>query len=108
VLVVGVDSLLTQLARCCRPAPPDDIGGFVTRGKGVAVHRSDCSNFRHMAQRSPGRVIEVAWGDAGPRQAPRPPGPVPDGRGGRSRRPAQGLLRDITEVFAKDKINVTG
>ena len=42
VLVVGVDSLMTQLAKCCKPAPPDDIRGFVTRGKGVSVHRSDC------------------------------------------------------------------
>ena len=42
VLVVGVESLLTQLARCCRPAPPDAIGGYVTRGKGVAIHRIDC------------------------------------------------------------------
>ena len=53
VLVVGVESLLTTLARCCRPAPPDPIGGYVTRGKGVAIHRSDCSNFRQMAGRSP-------------------------------------------------------
>jgi GTP pyrophosphokinase len=45
VLVVGVESLMTTLSRCCRPAPPDAIGGFVPRGKGVAVHRSDCSNF---------------------------------------------------------------
>jgi GTP pyrophosphokinase len=53
VLVVGVDSLMTQLAKCCKPAPPDAIGGFVTRGKGVSVHRADCSNFREMAARSP-------------------------------------------------------
>jgi GTP pyrophosphokinase len=53
VLVVGIDSLLTTLATCCRPAPPDAIGGYVTRGKGVAVHRTDCSNFRHMASRRP-------------------------------------------------------
>ena len=63
VLVVGVESLLTSLARCCRPAPPDPIGGFVTRGKGVAIHRADCSNFRHMAGQSPERVIAVAWGE---------------------------------------------
>ena len=66
VLVVGMDSLLTTLARCCRPAPPDAITGFVTRGRGVAVHRRDCSNLRHMAEVSPDRVIEVAWGQ--PRQ----------------------------------------
>jgi len=60
VLVVGVESLLTTLARCCRPAPPDAIGGYVTRGKGVAIHRVDCSNFRQMAARAGERVIAVA------------------------------------------------
>lgn len=99
VLVVGIDSLLTNLSRCCRPAPPDAIGGYVTRGKGVAIHRSDCTNFREISQRSPERVIAVTWGD---------------GKGGVY--PAdvlveasdrQGLLRDVLEVFAKEKLNVT-
>ncbi len=103
VLVVGVESLLTTLARCCRPAPPDAIGGYVTRGKGVAIHRRDCSNLREMAARSPERVIAVAWG------APRGQGeavyPV-DVLVEASDR--QGLLRDISEVFAKEKMNVTG
>ena len=49
VLVVGVESLLTNLSRCCRPAPPDAIGGYVTRGRGVAIHRASCVNFRQMA-----------------------------------------------------------
>ena len=71
VLVVGVESLLTTLARCCRPAPPDAIGGFVTRGKGVAIHRADCSNFRHMAQRAPERRDRRGLGRAG--AATRPP-----------------------------------
>ena len=53
VLVVGIDSLLTTLSRCCRPAPPDAIAGFVTRGKGVAIQRSDCSNLGEMRRRSP-------------------------------------------------------
>ena len=66
VLVVGVDSLLTQLARCCKPAPPDAISGFVTRGKGVSIHRQDCSNFRELTLRNPERVIDVRWGE--PRQ----------------------------------------
>ena len=60
--MVGLDSLLTQLARCCKPAPPDRIGGYVTRGKGVAVHRADCSNFQHMAREHKERVIPVTWG----------------------------------------------
>jgi GTP pyrophosphokinase len=103
VLVVGVESLLTNLARCCRPAPPDAIGGFVTRGKGVAIHRRDCSNYRHMAERMPERVIAVAWGaPAGDREAAYPVD-IQIEAGDR-----QGLLRDISEVFAKDKINVTG
>ena len=103
VLVVGMDSLLTTLARCCRPAPPDAISGFVTRGKGVAVHRRDCSNLRQMAQSAPGRVIDVAWGTPGGERAAVYPLDVlieADDR--------PGLLRDITEIFAKDKMNVTG
>ncbi len=101
VLVVGVESLLTQLARCCRPAPPDAIGGYVTRGKGVAIHRRACPNFRHMAQRTPERVIAVAWGDAG-KDAAYPVDVVVEAAD------RAGLLRDISEVFAKDKVNVTG
>jgi GTP pyrophosphokinase len=103
VLVVGVDSLLTSLARCCRPAPPDAIGGFVTRGRGVAVHRADCPNFRHVAARSPQRVIPVEWGAS--RRADEALYPV-DVRVEAADRP--GLLRDISEVFAKEKMNVTG
>ena len=102
VLVVGVESLLTQLARCCRPAPPDAIGGYVTRGKGVAVHRAACSNFRNMAGVQPERVIAVAWG-ASPKgaEAVYPVDVLVEA----ADRP--GLLRDISEVFAKDKVNVT-
>jgi len=103
VLVVGMDSLLTTLARCCRPAPPDAITGFVTRGRGVAVHRRDCSNLRNMAQGSPDRVIEVAWGRPGSERTAVYPMDVVVEAADRS-----GLLRDITEVFAKEKINVTG
>jgi GTP pyrophosphokinase len=103
VLVVGIDSLLTTLARCCRPAPPDAIAGFVTRGRGVAVHRRDCSNFAHMAATAPGRVIEVAWGEpAADRPAVYPLDVIIEA----SDRP--GLLRDISEVFAKERMNVTG
>ncbi|BAL96023.1 RelA/SpoT family protein [Rubrivivax gelatinosus] len=100
VLVVGVDSLLTTLARCCRPAPPDTIGGFVTRAKGVAIHRRDCTNFRHMAQKDPGRVIEVEWGRE--RDGVYPLDVIIEASD------RQGLLRDISEVFAKEKMNVIG
>ena len=61
VLVVGVDSLLTQLARCCRPVPPDAIAGFVTQGRGISIHRRSCKTFRGLLERAPERVIQTAW-----------------------------------------------
>jgi GTP pyrophosphokinase len=103
VLVVGIDSLLTQLARCCKPAPPDPIAGFVTRGKGVSIHRTDCSNFRELAARSAERVIEVEWGR--PKAGGQALYPVDVAVEAADR---QGLLRDISEVFAKEKMNVVG
>jgi GTP pyrophosphokinase len=105
VLVVGVESLLTQLAHCCRPAPPDAIGGFVTRGKGVAVHRADCANLRQLAGRHPERLIEVQWGEAAPVQGKPAVFPVNISVIAHDR---QGLLRDISEVFAREKSNVIG
>ncbi|MCB4358253.1 RelA/SpoT family protein [Quatrionicoccus australiensis] len=100
ILIVGVDKLLTQLARCCKPAPPDEIQGFITRGKGISIHRMDCSNFANLAAMHPERVIETDWGvqttgvfaadivvDAHDRQ---------------------GLLRDISEIFTREKLNVVG
>ncbi|MDO9358352.1 MAG: bifunctional (p)ppGpp synthetase/guanosine-3',5'-bis(diphosphate) 3'-pyrophosphohydrolase [Polaromonas sp.] len=103
VLVVGIDSLLTQLAKCCKPAPPDAILGFVTKGKGVSIHRSDCSNFRNMAHGSPDRVIEVQW--SGSKSSGGAVYPVDVAIEASDR---QGLLRDISEVFAKEKMNVIG
>jgi GTP pyrophosphokinase len=103
VLVVGLDSLLTQLAKCCKPAPPDDIRGFITRGKGVSVHRADCSNFREMAARGAERVIEVEWGL--PKKESGDVYPVDVTVEASDR---QGLLRDISDVFAREKTNVVG
>jgi GTP pyrophosphokinase len=103
VLVVGIDSLLTQLAKCCKPAPPDAILGFVTKGKGVSIHRSDCSNFRNMASGSPDRVIEVQWSQ--PKSSEGSVYPVDVAVEAADR---QGLLRDISEVFAREKMNVIG
>jgi GTP pyrophosphokinase len=105
VLVVGVDALLTQLARCCRPAPPDEVSGFVTRGKGMSIHRSDCATFQRMAARAPERVLQAAWS-----------ADVMGGRGSSvypvdimiEAQDRQGLLRDISEVFAREKMNVVG
>jgi GTP pyrophosphokinase len=113
VLVVGVDSLLTQLAKCCKPAPGDAIGGYVTRGKGVSIHRQSCSNFQALVARNEandeGRVIDVAWAKDklanantahGTGVAVYPVDVVIDAAD------SQGLLKTILEVFSKDKLNV--
>ncbi len=103
ILVVGVDKLLTQVGLCCKPIPPDAITGFVTRGKGISIHRVDCSNFRNMAARNPERVIGTEWGEQWAAQS----GAVYSvdllvDAGDR-----QGLLRDISDILTREKINVT-
>lgn len=105
VLVVGVDLLMTQLARCCRPVPPDRIVGFVTRGRGVSVHRAACATFARMAQRAPERVLETGWGERRAARGDRVRGYPVDVVVRAVDRP--GLLRDVTEVFARDRLNVT-
>ncbi len=108
VLVVGVDSLLTQLAKCCKPAPPDAIRGFVTRGKGVSVHRADCASLQQLIAKHGERVIDVEWGrpkagGGGGKDGPVYPVDVHIEAADR-----QGLLRDVSEVFVKEKLNVIG
>ncbi|MBN1568904.1 MAG: bifunctional (p)ppGpp synthetase/guanosine-3',5'-bis(diphosphate) 3'-pyrophosphohydrolase [Acidobacteria bacterium] len=105
VLIVGMDKLLTQLGRCCKPAPPDPIQGYITRGKGISIHRTQCPNFAGMARLNPERVIAADWGDSAQAQ-----------ESGGSAYPVDisvecadrtGLLRDITEVLSRESINVT-
>jgi GTP pyrophosphokinase len=99
ILVVGVDKLLTQMGKCCKPMPPDAITGFVTRGKGISIHRVECMNFRNMAARNPERVIGTEWGEqAG---AVYPIDLMVDAAD------RQGLLRDISDILSREKINVT-
>jgi len=95
--ISGVGNLLTQIARCCRPVPGDPIIGFITRGKGVSIHRRDCVNILRIPAEKKLRLVEVSWG-AAPRAYP------VDVRIEAFDR--QGLLRDITGVLANDKINV--
>ena len=101
VLVVGTDGLMTQLARCCKPAPPDPIVGFVTKGSGVSIHRGTCKNFAHMRVHAPERVIHCEWGQGGGDTVY----PVDIFVLAMDR---QGLLRDISDIFLREKINVTG
>ncbi len=98
ILVVGVERLLTQLARCCKPAPPDRISGFVTKGRGVSVHRRDCTSLARLVERFPERIIGAEWGSRAGQAYP-----VDIVVRGNDR---QGLLRDVTETLVREKTNV--
>jgi GTP pyrophosphokinase len=102
ILVVGMDKLMTQLGSCCKPVPPDAIAGFVTRGRGVSVHRVECLNFRNMAARNPERVIDATWGNGGGKLESIYSCDLHVEANDR-----QGLLRDISDVLSKEKVNVT-
>jgi GTP pyrophosphokinase len=62
--IEGIGNLLTTLARCCQPLPGDPVRGFITKGRGVSVHRADCGSLARLVRRDPDRVIEVSWGSA--------------------------------------------
>ena len=99
VLVVGgVDRLMTQLAKCCKPVPPDPIRGFVTRGKGVSVHREDCASLKRLAERQPERLIDAEWGRSAGTYTVDMTVTATDRRG---------LLRDIGDALARERINVS-
>ncbi len=96
VLVVGVDKLLTSSAKCCKPVPPDAIAGFVTRGRGVSVHRADCKNLARLPEE---RRIAAQWGEAG--------GSASAADIVVEALDRTGLLRDISEVLTRERINVS-
>ncbi|MGA9470266.1 MAG: bifunctional (p)ppGpp synthetase/guanosine-3',5'-bis(diphosphate) 3'-pyrophosphohydrolase [Candidatus Macondimonas sp.] len=98
--VHGVGRMLTTLARCCSPVPPEPITGYITKGRGITVHRQDCRNALRLEAAAAGRMVEVSWGDTAAQTYPitirveaydRP-----------------GLLRDITVLLASQRINVLG
>ncbi|MDX5411127.1 MAG: bifunctional (p)ppGpp synthetase/guanosine-3',5'-bis(diphosphate) 3'-pyrophosphohydrolase [Thauera sp.] len=102
ILIVGVGKLMTSLSRCCKPAPPDAVEGFVTRGRGISIHRVDCADFQELARKHPERVIPAEWGEK-----------AHDSRTALYQvditvqaSDRQGLLRDISEVLSREKLNV--
>ncbi|HKU48043.1 MAG TPA: bifunctional (p)ppGpp synthetase/guanosine-3',5'-bis(diphosphate) 3'-pyrophosphohydrolase, partial [Burkholderiales bacterium] len=98
MLVVGMGGLATQLARCCKPVPPDPIRGFVTRGKGVSIHRENCEALKRLAERHPERLMETEWGRGETTYTVDILVTATDRRG---------LLRDIGDALAREKINVS-
>jgi len=100
VRIDGVGNLLVTMANCCKPLPGDSISGFITRGRGLSVHRSDCKDVKHLAQIEPERLVDVQWSSC---------------EGQRynvlvrvSAFDRNGLLRDVGTVFAEAKVNILG
>ena len=101
VVIEGVDDLMTHMAPCCKPVPDDPIIGFVTRGRGVTIHRRDCGNIRHLGAEERERLIEAHWADrSGPSHYPVDLLVVAADR--------KGLLRDVSSIFADADVDVIG
>lgn len=98
--ILGMNNLLTHIARCCKPLPGDAVVGYVTRNRGVSIHRRDCSNMENLAGEGRERLMDVNWGD---RQTGAYPADLLIRVYDRA-----GLLRDITTMLASEKINVLG
>lgn len=98
VRISGVGNLLTQIAGCCNPVPPEPILGFITRGRGVSIHRNDCPNVLRLGVEDRSRVIDVAW-----EESAKDTYPVTLQLSAYDR---AGLLRDITAVVANESVNV--
>ncbi|HMN60569.1 MAG TPA: bifunctional (p)ppGpp synthetase/guanosine-3',5'-bis(diphosphate) 3'-pyrophosphohydrolase [Anaerolinea sp.] len=95
VTVLGLKGILTTFARCCKPVPGDEIIGYITRGRGVTIHRQDCPNILTLDERD--RIIRVSWGTA-PKTYPVPVEVKAYDR--------QGLMGDISAILGEENINI--
>jgi GTP pyrophosphokinase len=98
VKIMGSGGLMTNLATCCNPVPGDSIIGYVTRGRGVTIHRQDCRNVQNISDVD--RLINVSWGDETEEQRYIIPVEI-------IAYDRDGLLRDVSTVIADEKINIT-
>ena len=99
VLVLGVNNIATLIAKCCKPVPPDPIVGFITRTRGVMVHRQDCANITSLTPQQHDRLMPADWGNTADAPFSADLEIVALDR--------QGLLRDVTEAIARERVNVT-
>ena len=98
VTIYGVDNVLTQIAQCCKPVPGDEIIGFITKMRGITIHRSDCHNVQHALEENSERLIQVEWNHEINQCYTVNIELIAMDR--------QGLLRDITSILANLEINV--
>lgn len=102
IVVKGIDDMAVRFSRCCNPVPGDEIVGFVTRGRGLSIHRTDCVNMLHLTEAERARLINVEWEDE-----------VAEEEGGQYLAEIrmytydrQGLLMDISKIFTEAKLDV--
>ncbi|WP_448551540.1 GTP diphosphokinase [Thalassotalea montiporae] len=100
VIVSGVGNLMTHMAKCCLPVPGDDILGFITQGRGISVHRSDCEQLANSLEQNPEREIEVQWGHEQQKSYQATLQVTASDR--------HGLLRDISTIIANERVLITG
>ena len=98
ISVKGMEEMLVRMAKCCNPVPGDDIVGYITRGRGVSVHRKDCKNLKNLAESEPERIIEVSW------ERGRTESYQVDLRIEAVNKSA--LLNDVTHIIKEEKINL--
>ncbi|MBL8945523.1 MAG: bifunctional (p)ppGpp synthetase/guanosine-3',5'-bis(diphosphate) 3'-pyrophosphohydrolase, partial [Myxococcales bacterium] len=96
VSIAGIDDVMSHPARCCNPVPGDDVVGFITRGRGLAIHRVDCTNARTDVE--PERWMPLSWGSRHGQTYPVALQVIADDR--------SGLLRDIADVVAQEGVNI--
>ena len=101
IIVDGIGSMMTHIAKCCQPIPGDDIIGFVTQGRGISIHKASCPQLKNMMKKNPERVVSSQWGQSASAE-----GFTVTIKVVASDYP--GLLRDVTTVIANEKINVLG
>jgi GTP pyrophosphokinase len=99
VVLEGVDDLMYSIARCCKPVPYDPIVGFITRGRGVTVHRQDCTVIKGLPENERNRLIEAAWSEQPDESIYSVDLHVIAGN-------RKGLLRDISSVFTNEDVDV--
>ena len=100
VVVLGVNNIATMVAKCCKPVPPDPIIGFVTKARGVTVHRLDCVNITTLTAEQRERLMPAEWGNTGDQPF------LADFELEAEDR--QGLLRDVSEALSHERVNVVG
>ena len=100
VIVLGVNNIATMVAKCCKPVPPDSIIGFVTKARGVTVHRLDCANIISLTADQRERLMPAEWGNTGDQPF------LADFELEAEDR--QGLLRDVSEALSHERVNVVG